>query len=253
MMRRPVIAGNWKMNMTPDQARTWVNQFKGLVADASGVEIVVCPPFTTLLRVCADLAGTGIRVGAQNMHWETGGAFTGEISPTMLTDLGCSHVLLGHSERRALFAEADQQVNKKLLAALEHRLTPVLCIGETLAQREQGVTEEVCRTQLLAGLAGISEENLARVVIAYEPVWAIGTGRTATPGDAQAVISFIRDQLATAWQRSVADRVPILYGGSVKPDNIDGLMAMPDIDGVLVGGASLDPQDFARIVNYEAS
>lgn len=251
-MRRPVIAGNWKMNMTPDDAGIWVNQFKDLVAQSSGVDILICPPFTVLPRLCADLAGTGILAGAQNMHWQTGGAFTGEISPTMLTDLGCSHVLLGHSERRALFSESDEAVNKKLLAALSHGLTPVLCIGETLAQREQGNTQEVCRGQLLGGLAAVAGEDLSRVIIAYEPVWAIGTGRTATPEDAQAVIGYIRQQLAGPWEEALAEQVRILYGGSVKPANIDGLMIQPDIDGALVGGASLKPEDFARIVNYEA-
>ncbi len=236
------------MNMTSQQARTWVNQFKALVADVSSADIVVCPPHVLLSQVCNDLQGTGIKVGAQNMHWEDEGAYTGETSPAMLKDVGCSHVLLGHSERRALFGETDQHVNKKLHAALNNNITPVLCVGETLEQREQGETEQVCKTQVMAGLAQVSEQ-LPRVVIAYEPVWAIGTGRTATPEDAQAVIGFIRGLLRENWD--TADSVAILYGGSVKPDNIDGLMAQQDIDGVLVGGASLDPQGFARIVKYE--
>ncbi len=236
------------MNMTSQQARTWVNQFKALVADVSSADIVVCPPHVLLSQVCNDLQGTGFKVGAQNMHWEDEGAYTGETSPAMLKDVGCSHVLLGHSERRALFGETDQHVNKKLHAALNNNITPVLCVGETLEQREQGETEQVCKTQVMAGLAQVSEQ-LPRVVIAYEPVWAIGTGRTATPEDAQAVIGFIRGLLRENWD--TADSVAILYGGSVKPDNIDGLMAQQDIDGVLVGGASLDPQGFARIVKYE--
>ncbi len=248
MMRRPVIAGNWKMNMTSQEAKTWVNQFKALVADVSSVDIVVCPPHILLSQVCNDLQGTGIKVGGQNMHWEGQGAYTGEVSPLMLLDAGCSHVLLGHSERRALFGETDEAVNKKLHAALEQDITPVLCVGETLEQRERDETKQVCKTQVLSGLAQISED-LPRVVIAYEPVWAIGTGRTATPEDAQGVIGFIRGLLAEKWD--TADSVAILYGGSVKPDNIDSLMAQPDIDGVLGGGASLQPQGFARIVKYE--
>jgi|SRR5690554_2261485 len=248
-MRRPVIAGNWKMNMTPSETKVLVNQLKTALADAGDVEIVVCPPFTALAQARGKLMGTGIQVGAQNLHWEEAGAYTGEISAPMLTDLGCSHVIIGHSERRTLFGETDADVQRKLHAALSHSLTPILCVGETLEQREEDVTRDVCRNQVEAALAEISAKDLAKIVIAYEPLWAIGTGRTATPEDAQAVIGYIRQVLAEKFG-DAAEHVRILYGGSVKPESIDGLMAQADIDGALVGGASLKADSFAGIVKF---
>lgn len=248
-MRRPVIAGNWKMNMTPSETKVLANQLKATLAEAGDVEIVVCPPFTALAEASTRLMGTGIKVGAQNMHHEDWGAFTGEISAPMLKDLGCTHVIIGHSERRTLFGETDADINLKLKAALNAGLTPILCVGETLAQREEEITQAVCHQQLTGALAGVEYWDLTKIIIAYEPIWAIGTGRTATPEDAQSVIGYIRSVLGKSYSEA-ADEVRILYGGSVKPDNIDGLMTKPDIDGALVGGASLDAQGFARIVQF---
>lgn len=251
MSRRPVMAGNWKMNVTAGEAETLANQLKAELAGTGDVEIVVCPPFTSLATVCQRLAGTGIHVGGQNMHWQPSGAFTGEVSAPMLTDLGCSHVILGHSERRALFGETDANVNNKLFAALEAGLRPIVCVGESLDQKEEAQTEAVCKEQVLNALRGLAPGQLEQVIIAYEPVWAIGTGHTATPEDAQAVIGFIRTTLRQQFGAE-AEQVRILYGGSVKPDNIAGLMEQRDIDGALVGGASLAPAGFAGIVKYEA-
>lgn len=248
-MRRPVIAGNWKMHMTASETKVLANQLKGSLAGAGDVEIVVCPPFTSLPQACSQLLGTGIQLGAQNMHWQEQGAFTGEVSAAMLKDVGCSHVILGHSERRTIFGETDADVNNKLKAALKAGLIPILCIGETLEEREGNVTKAVCRRQLMGALLGIEYWDLTKMIIAYEPIWAIGTGRTATPEDAQSVIGFIRSVLGESYSEA-ADEVRILYGGSVKPDNIDGLMVKPDIDGALVGGASLQAQGFARIVQF---
>ena len=249
-MRRPVIAGNSKMNMTASETRVLLGQLKASLAAAGDVEVIVGPPFTSLAEACSQLRGTAIAVGGQNMHWEEKGAFTGEVSAAMLKDLGCTCVILGHSERRILFGEDDAMVNKKVHAALAAGLTPILCIGETLEQREQGVTQAVCRRQLEGALAGLTAGAAARLIIAYEPVWAIGTGRTATPQDAQSVIGYVRAWLREAYG-DTADTVRILYGGSVKASNIDGLMAQPDIDGALVGGASLDAGEFTRIVRFE--
>lgn len=248
-MRRPVIAGNWKMYMTPGETKVLANQLKASLAGAGDVEIVVCPPFTALAEACDRLMGTGIQIGGQNLHWEDKGAFTGEVSAPMLKDLGCTHVIIGHSERRTLFGETDEHINRKLKAALHHGLVPIVCIGETLEQREGRLTEKICSGQLQAALAGIEYWDLAKIIIAYEPIWAIGTGRTATPEDAQSVIGYLRGSLGKKFSEA-ADEVRILYGGSVKPDNIDGLMAKPDIDGALVGGASLDAAGFARIVKF---
>lgn len=248
-MRRPVIAANWKMHMTAGETRVLAEQLLSCRDRAAEVEIVICPPFTSLAQACDTLRDTGLQVGGQNMHWENAGAFTGEISPLMLKDLGCSHVIIGHSERRQLFGETDAAINLKLKAALCHGLIPIFCLGETLEQREKNVTEKICAKQLEQGLAGIQSWDLAKTIIAYEPVWAIGTGRTASPADAQSVISFIRRKLGKLYSQA-ADQVRILYGGSVKPDTINGLMAQPDIDGALVGGASLDAASFAKIVNF---
>lgn len=249
MMRCPVIAANWKMNMTASETKGLARQLKTGLADYKDVEVVVCPPFTSLATAWAELKDTGIALGAQNLHWEEKGAFTGEISAPMLKDLGCSHVIIGHSERRHLFGETDTNINLKLKTALRHGLIPIFCIGETLEQREQNITEKVCSDQLLAGLAEIQSWELSKIIIAYEPVWAIGTGRTASPEDAQAVISFVRKTLGKIFSEA-ADEVRILYGGSVKPGNIKGLMEKPDIDGALVGGASLDGESFAGIVKF---
>ena len=249
--RTPLLAGNWKMWGTRSEAVALASALASNVGRVAGREVLVAPPFTALEPVKAALAGTEIRLGAQNMHWEPKGAFTGEISATMLVEAGCTHVILGHSERRQLFGETNETVNKRLHAALAAGLTPVVCVGETLQEREADATVQVVERQVVAGLAGVSATDLAKSVIAYEPVWAIGTGRTATPGQAQEVHHAIRRQLIGLGSATTAERVRILYGGSVKPDNVDALMAEPDIDGALVGGASLDATAFARIVQYQ--
>ncbi|MFQ5882717.1 MAG: triose-phosphate isomerase [Candidatus Methylomirabilales bacterium] len=251
MKRTPLIAGNWKMSQTTADAVALVECLQELLEDVEEVEVVVCPPFTALPAVARVLQSSQIGLGAQNMHWEKEGAYTGEVSPVMLTDLGCQHVILGHSERRQYFGETDLQVNRKLRAALQHRLTPIFCIGETLVERENGRTLQVVEGQLQGGLTGISAEEAGRIVIAYEPVWAIGTGHTATPEQAVEVHASIRKRLAGMWGEAVAAKVRILYGGSVKPDNIDVLMAEEEIDGALVGGASLRADAFARIIQFE--
>jgi triosephosphate isomerase len=251
MMRRPLIAGNWKMYMTTADAVALVKKLKSLLGGADDVEVVVCPPFTALPAVAETLKDSRIGLGAQNMHWEREGAYTGEVSPMMLTDLGCRYVILGHSERRQYFGEADPQVNRKLKAALEHRLTPIVCVGETLVEREDDRTLQVVEGQIQGGLDGISGQAAEGIAVAYEPVWAIGTGRTATTEQAAEVHGFIRKRLVELWGEPAATSVRILYGGSVKPDNIDGLMAEPEIDGALVGGASLKADTFARIVRFE--
>jgi triosephosphate isomerase len=248
-VRRPVLAANWKMHMTAGETVALAKKILPCQERAGEADIVICPPFTSLAPACSVFQGTGLQVGAQNMHWEDSGAFTGEISAPMLKEIGCTHVIIGHSERRQLFGETDAAINCKLKAALRHGLIPIFCLGETLEQREAGTTQEVCAHQLEQGLAGIQSGDLAKTIIAYEPVWAIGTGRTASPEDAQAVISFIRRELGKKHSH-FADQVRILYGGSVKPENIDGLMAQQDIDGALVGGASLDADSFSKIVNY---
>lgn len=248
-MRRPVIAANWKMHMTAGETKVLAEKLLTLIPSGVPLDIVLCPPFTALAQARTTLAGGGLSLGGQNMHWEEKGAFTGEISAPMLKDLGCSHVIIGHSERRQLFGETDGQINLKLKAALAHGLIPIFCLGETLTQREENITEAICAHQLRAGLAGISRADLAGIIVAYEPIWAIGTGRTATPADAQATIGFIRQELAQM-DRQAAEKMRILYGGSVKAENIDGLMAQADIDGALVGGASLQAESFAKIVNF---
>lgn len=249
-MRKPIIAGNWKMYKKVDQAIALVSELSDLVADVENVEVVVCPTFTALDAVLEALQGANVAVGAQNMYWQEEGAFTGEISPVMLRDLGCKYVILGHSERRQYFGETDEGVNKKIKAAFAHALIPIVCVGETLAQREAGTTEKVVRTQAEGALNGLDAEKAVRLVIAYEPVWAIGTGKTASNDDAQQVCGFIRRVVAEMFNQEVADKVRIQYGGSVKPDNISALMAQPDIDGALVGGASLEAKSFANIVKF---
>jgi len=251
-LRRPIIAGNWKMFKTLSEAAALVEAVKPLDALSSGVEVVVCPPFTALAQVVEVLRGTNIAVGAQDVYWEDSGAFTGEISPVMLKDIGCRYVIIGHSERRQFFGETDEKVNRKLKAVLAHELLPIMCVGETLAEREAGLTEQVIHTQMKAGLAGLTPDQAGRLVIAYEPVWAIGTGKTASDGDAQQVIGYIRSLVKEWFGVSVAAQVRIQYGGSVKPGNTAGLMTQPDIDGALVGGASLEAVSFMGIVQAVA-
>ncbi|WP_246525649.1 triose-phosphate isomerase [Geomobilimonas luticola] len=251
-MRKPVIAGNWKLYKTTPEALELVNGLKPLVVNNSRVEIVVAPVFTVLASVKQAIAGSPVSLAAQNCYWEEEGAFTGEVSPKMLVDAGCTHVIIGHSERRQYFGETDATVNKKIKASLNAGLTVLFCIGETLAEREAEQTLDVLKTQLCGGLEGLSGEQLAKVVIAYEPVWAIGTGKTATNDQAQDAHSFIRGVVGGLYGTAVSDAMRILYGGSVKPDNIKGLMAQPDIDGALVGGASLNAESFAAIVNHQA-
>lgn len=249
-MRVPVIAGNWKLFKTIGEATTMVKELKPLVAGTAGVEIVVAPVFTALSSVAGALAGSNVHVAAQDCYWEEEGAFTGEVSPKLLKDAGCSHVIIGHSERRQYFGETDETVNKKTKTAITAGLTAIVCVGETLAEREVDKTFAVIEAQLTGGLAGLSAEYLKQCVIAYEPVWAIGTGKTASDAQAQEVHAFIRGLVAKLFSQSVADAIRILYGGSVKPENVKGLMAQPDIDGALVGGASLKADSFAAIANF---
>jgi len=248
-MRRPVIAGNWKMNKTVNEAIKLVEELKPLVKGAAA-EVAVCPAFVCLNDLVKVLKGSNIRVGAQNMYYKESGAYTGEISPVFLKDIEVEYVILGHSERRQYFKEEDSEINKKVIAALDHGLKPILCVGETLEQREAGVTFDVIAAQAKGCLEGLENRNTDDLIIAYEPVWAIGTGKTATSQDANEVIGFIRKQLALLLGNDAADKTRILYGGSVKSSNIKELMDMPEIDGALVGGASLDAQEFSRIVNF---
>lgn len=249
-MRIPVIAGNWKLFKTIVESVGLVNELKPLVAGNQGVEIVVAPVFTALSRVSDAVVGSNVRLAAQDCYWEEEGAFTGEVAPKLLKDAGCSHVIIGHSERRQYFGETDLTVNKKAGAAIAAGLTAIVCVGETLAEREAEKTFSVIEAQLTGGLSGFSADAFTRVIIAYEPVWAIGTGKTASDAQAQEVHAFIRQLIAHLFGQPVAEAVRILYGGSVKPDNVKGLMAQPDIDGALVGGASLKAESFAAIVNF---
>ncbi len=249
-MRTPLLAGNWKMYKTTGEARELVEALLHGLGDVSDREVLVCPPFTALQTVGALLAGTPVKLGAQDAYTETQGAYTGAISPLMLRDLGCTYVIAGHSERRAIFGEDDALINRKVRAALAHGLLPIMCVGETKPQRDAGQAETIVVAQVRAGLAGMTPEQIGQIVIAYEPVWAIGTGDTATPDDAQAMHATIRRTLADLAGTDVAATVRIQYGGSVKPDNVDELMAQPDIDGALVGGASLKADSFLRIVHF---
>jgi triosephosphate isomerase len=249
-MRKPIIAGNWKMYKSTGEALELVRQLKVALADVDSVEIVVSPPFTALATVVGELKGSHISVAGQNMYWEESGAYTGEVSPLMLKDIGCTHVIIGHSERRQFFNETDGTVNKKVKAALKTGLTPIVCVGETLEERELGATMKVVERQIRDGLDGLSPREMEKTVIAYEPVWAIGTGKTATPQQAEEVHQLIRSIIAQRAD-SVAQDLRILYGGSVKPDNVDELMAQPNIDGALVGGASLQADPFVRIVRFK--
>ena len=247
-MRKKVIAGNWKMNKSPVDVEMFMKKFPSLVKD-SDAEVVLCVPYVDL-KTAIDLAsGTNVKIGAQNMHYEEKGAFTGEISPKMLKDIGVEYVIIGHSERREYYNETDESVNKKLKAAFQYGLKPILCVGETLSQREDGITKVFVTTQVEKALEGLSNEQVSSMIIAYEPIWAIGTGKTASKEDANEVCGWIREKVRELYG-DVADAIIIQYGGSVKSSNAKDLFGMSDIDGGLVGGASLDSEEFAKIVNY---
>jgi triosephosphate isomerase len=244
------MAGNWKMYKTPAETTAFFEKFRPLAGQAEHCEVVICPPFTDLAAAVEAAQGTRIRIGAQNIAWAKEGAFTGEISGPMVVASGATYAIVGHSERRQYFAETDETVLKRTLAALEFGLSPIVCVGERLEERESGQTEAVLARQFQNGIAGLSEQQFARIVIAYEPVWAIGTGKTATPEIAADTHRAIRGQVRAKFGKEAGDAIRILYGGSVKPDNTRSLMAQPEIDGVLVGGASLDAVSFAGIVNF---
>ena len=249
-MRTPVIAGNWKMNKTVAEAVAMVRDLKPLIANIDDVVAIVCPPYLAVKPVADELKGSPIAVGGQDMFWEASGAYTGEVSAEMLLEAGAQYVIIGHSERRQYFGETNDSVNRKLKKALAAGLKPIVCVGETLADREAGKTEDVVNDHVTNGLADLTAADVTGTIIAYEPVWAIGTGKTATPEQAQEVHSFIRARLAQLWDRDTADTVIIQYGGSVKPANVKELMAQPDIDGALVGGASLEAESFAQLVGF---
>lgn len=251
-IRKPVIAGNWKMYKTIGETEKFFSELQPLLGQVTHCEVVIAPPFTALRRA-ADVAGPlGIGISAQDLYWEKEGAWTGEISAAMIRDAGGSYTIIGHSERRQFFGETDRSVNRKIRAALAAGLQAIVCVGELLAEREAGQTEKVLDKQLTGGLVGLTEADFSRIIIAYEPVWAIGTGRTATPQIAQEAHKFIRSRLAQLIPPPAAESMRILYGGSVKPDNIAGLMAQADIDGALVGGASLQAKSFASIVHFQS-
>ena len=247
-MRKKVIAGNWKMNKTPAETKEFMKTFPSLVKDTED-EVVICVPFVDLADAIELAKGTNVKVGAQNVHFEEKGAFTGEISPKMLKEIGTEYVIIGHSERRQYYAETDESVNKKIKAALNHDLKPIVCVGETLEQREAGITKDFVTTQVKNAFEGLEKEDAKKIIIAYEPIWAIGTGKTASKEDANEVCSWIREEIRSLFG-DIADEIIIQYGGSVKSSNAKELFSMPDIDGGLVGGASLDAEDFSKIVNY---
>ena len=253
-MRKPLISGNWKMHHNHFDAIALVQKLSYALnkADVDAVDVSLHPPFTDLrsVQTLLDVDKIPFALGAQNCHWEDKGAFTGEVAPAMLAKLNVTYVIVGHSERRELFGETDEMVNRKALAVIAAGMTPIVCVGETLAEREAGSTEEKVARQITGGLAGLSPAQVSALVVAYEPIWAIGTGRVASAEDAQAVCGYIRSQIAASWGAPAADGVRIQYGGSVKGDNAAGLMAQPDIDGALVGGASLEAESFAAIVQY---
>ena len=248
-MRIPVIAGNWKMNKNNEDTRKFIQEFDKLVGNTE-VEVVLCPPFTSLEAASQLLKNSSVKLGAQNMSWEDQGAFTGEISPDMLIDLGVEFVILGHSERRQIFEETDQTINKKVVKALNKGIRPILCVGETLEEREGGKAFNIVKSQLLKGFESISENEASKVIVAYEPIWAIGTGKTASPKDANEMATFIRSTLKDLFTEDISEEMIIQYGGSVKPANVEEIMNQIDIDGALVGGASLKPKDFIEIVNF---
>ncbi len=250
MSRKPFIAGNWKMYKTISEAVSFTKQFKDLVSSITDRDILICASFTLIPALAKELEGSNIMLGAQNMYFEKEGAYTGEVSPVQLLDAGAKYVILGHSERRHIIGESDELINKKLKAALSFGLLPILCVGELLEEREAGKTESVVKTQIVEGFKGITEEEALKVTIAYEPVWAIGTGKTATPEDADSVHGYIRTILSDIYSKKAAESIRIQYGGSVKPENIDSLMAKENIDGALVGGASLKVESFERIVKF---
>lgn len=251
MERKPIIAGNWKMNKIVAEAVQLVTAIKRELFDEEKVEIVVCPPFTAISSVAELIGDSPIELGAQNIFWEEKGAYTGEISPIMLKDLGCKYVIIGHSERRKYFGETNQTVNKRIKAALDAGLNPIMCVGETQEQRERGITQDIVAEHVIGGLQDITGDQLLNCVIAYEPVWAIGTGVNATPEQAEEVHDFIRNSLLKEkYGESTANKIRIQYGGSVTPDNVKSLMAQPNIDGALVGGASLKEEGFCKIVRY---
>ena len=252
-MRKPIIAGNWKMNKTLSEAKSFAEEVKGLVPDNEVVDSVICAPALFLETLVNTTKDSKVEIGAQNMHFEENGAFTGEVSPVALSDLGVQYVILGHSERREMFNETDESVNKKTLAAFKHNLKPIVCVGETLEQRENNETKDLVGNQVKNALAGLSEEQVKQTVIAYEPIWAIGTGKSSTSEDANDVCSHIRKVVAEAFSQETADSVRIQYGGSVKPNNIKEYMAQSDIDGALVGGASLEPQSFLQLLEGASS
>ncbi|RYM05941.1 triose-phosphate isomerase [Sporolactobacillus sp. THM7-7] len=248
MSRKPIIAGNWKMNKTVREAHAFVEALKDKVPSPDVVDSVVCAPFIALDRIVADAKGSDLKIGAENVHFENSGAFTGEVSPVMLEDLGVDYVIIGHSERRAMFAETDDTVNKKILAAFAHHLIPIVCVGETLDEREGGRWQSVVKKQVTKAFSGVPGDQAPSVVVAYEPIWAIGTGKSASSGDANEVCAYIRQTIGGLYDQATADQVRIQYGGSVKPANIKGFMAEPDIDGALVGGASLQPESFLALL-----
>ena len=250
MKRKPIIAGNWKMNKTVVEARDLAARLGALVSGVQDRDIVLAPPFTALSTVAEAIKGTNMMLSAQNLFWEDKGAFTGEISAEMLLDLGCKYVIIGHSERRQYFGETDETVNKKVRQALNKGLLPIVCVGELLSEREAGKANEVIERQVTGALKGVTAAEMQNIVVAYEPVWAIGTGKTATPDQANEIHAFIRQKVKALYSAEVADSLRIQYGGSVTPENVSTLMAMPDIDGALVGGASLKPESFATLVKF---
>lgn len=249
-MRKPIIAGNWKMFKTAKEAVSMLLELKQKVKNISDREIIICPPYIALESAISACINSNITIGAQNVFWEEKGAFTGEIAPSMIKSIGCSHVIIGHSERRQFFGETNGSVNKKIFASLKSELIPIICVGESLNEREANKTFSVIENQINEGLKGLTKEQLLKCVLAYEPVWAIGTGKTASPAQAQEVHHFIRDILEKLFPSNVSSSIRILYGGSVKPDNIASLMNEKDIDGALVGGASLEADSFAKIIRY---
>lgn len=247
-MRKPIIAGNWKMNKTLEEALAFANEVKGKVPSKDQVESVICAPALFLGQLVSTVENNDVAIGAQNMHFEDNGAFTGEVSPVALQDIGVSHVILGHSERREMFNETDESVNKKTHAAFNHGLTPIVCVGETLEQRENNQTTELVGAQVEKALQGLSEEQVKQTIIAYEPIWAIGTGKSSTASDANEVCAHIRSVVESKFSKAAGEAIRIQYGGSVKPENIKEYMGQSDIDGALVGGASLEPASFLQLL-----
>ncbi|MGR3765747.1 triose-phosphate isomerase [Rossellomorea sp. NS-SX7] len=247
-MRKPIIAGNWKMHKTASEAKSFTEEVKGLVPDTDKVDSVICAPALFLENLVEQTKESKVAIGAQNMHFEESGAFTGEVSPVALADMGVEYVIIGHSERREMFNETDDSVNKKTLAAFKHNLTPIVCVGETLEQRENNETKDLVGAQVKQALTGLTEDQVKQTVIAYEPIWAIGTGKSSTAEDANEVCAHIRQVVASEFSQTAADAVRVQYGGSVKPNNIKEYMAQSDIDGALVGGASLEPQSFLQLL-----